>query len=221
MFKVVDVNTNENYDAFIPKGATDSNYNTAVDFQIKDPGVGATINNASRNEATVLLNGEKYKHNKYSRYFNSPLLIRELKLLAFTTTNYGTFGKEAENYIKILARHASNINDISSSIMEQFIKKSLSFTIHQSWANTIINNLIRHNHKFIDPSIRYEFSNEYIINQSTDSHNTSHHNPNHHFFNNDRNPNNDNSHLINGSRMETTYRNYHFTVNLLPVETLD
>ena len=221
MFKVVDVNTSENYDAFIPKGPIDYNYNTAVDFLIKDPGVGATLNNASRNEATVLMNGEKYKINKYSRYFNHPLLKRELRFLPFAGSVFGTYGKAAENYIKILAKHASNTNDISSSIMEKFIKKSLSFTIHQSWANTVINNLLRHNHKFVDPSIRYEFSNEYINNQSIDSHNTSHHNPNHHFFNNDRNPNIDDAHLINGNRMETRFRNYRFTVNLLPVETLD
>ena len=221
MFKVVDVNTSENYDAFIPKGPIDYNYNTAVDFLIKDPGVGATLNNASRNEATVLMNGEKYKINKYSRYFNHPLLKRELRFLPFAGSVFGTYGKAAENYIKILAKHASNTNDISSSIMEKFIKKSLSFTIHQSWANTVINNLLRHNHKFVDPSIRYEFSNEYINNQSIDSHNISHHNPNHHFFNNDRNPNIDDAHLINGNRMETRFRNYRFTVNLLPVETLD
>ena len=152
---------------------------------------------------------------------NHPLLKRELRFLPFATSVFGSYGKAAENYIKILAKHASNTNDISSSIMEKFIKKSLSFTIHQSWANTVINNLLRHNHKFVDPSIRYEFSNEYINNQSIDSHNTSHHNPNHHFFNNDRNPNIDDAHLINGNRMETRFRNYRFTVNLLPVETLD
>ena len=222
MFKVVDVHTSENYDALIPKGPIDYNKDTAVDFQIRDPLVGATINNAMRNEATILYNGEKYKHGKYHRFINHPLLTQILKLVAFTVTNYGTYGKEAENYIKILAKHASNITNIIPSILEQYIKRSLSFTIHQSWANTVINHLIRHNHKFVDPSIRIEFSNEYIIDQAIEYRNNNHDNPNHHFFSNDRNSDIDRSHLINGNRMETTFRNYRFTVNLdNTVETLD
>ena len=220
-FKVVDQHTNQNYDILVSKGSIDYQKETAIDSQVLDPQVGATTNNASRNEATVLSNGEKYKQNKYERYFNHPLLRNILKLVAFTVTNYGTYGKEAEKYIKTLAKHASNITNISPTVLEQYIKRSLSFTIHQSWANTVINHLIRLNHKFVDPTIRHEFSNEYIINQSIDSHKTNHHNPNHHFFNNDRNSDIDRSHLINGNRMETTFRNYRFTVNLNTVETLD
>ena len=105
--------------------------------------------------------------------------------------------------------------------MEKFIKKSISYTIHSSVANSVVNNLNRISHRSVDPSVRYEFSNESIVNDTVyNNSNISHTHHYHNFFDCSRNPITDNPELIRGNRLETRYGRYVFTVNL-PVEALD
>ena len=221
IFRQVDPNTNMNIDALIPKGPLDYRKNICLDTAIIAPEVGATLANAKRNETTRLNFIQNHKCTKYGRFFDHPLLKDDNDLRIFGVSNCASYGSEAEGFIGTLAKRASNINNISTSIMEKFIKKSISYTIHSSVANSVVNNLNRISHRSVDPSVRYEFSNESIVNDTVyNNSNISHTHHNHNFFDCSRNPITDNPELIRGNRLETRYGRYVFTVNL-PVEALD
>lgn len=136
-----------------------------MDFMIGNVTVGATINNADRNQQKRFKEMETIKINK--PYYTNPLVVNKAKFVPAVATTHGTFGPKFCKLIHSYAKHINNMENIPIATMEKYIKRSLSYFIHKYVANSVINNLHRLiNHKFVNPSIRHEFTEEstYSIN---------------------------------------------------------